>query len=79
MWNDLFSSVFDSGMLSGFKGAVNLSLFISVCFLFFFSGAGACGVALQFCKRSVFPTWAGVAYFNNNNNMIYNIVMGANI
>ena len=26
MWNDLTSSVFDSGTLSGFKGAVNLSL-----------------------------------------------------
>ena len=26
MWNDLPSSVFDSGTLSGFKGAVNLSL-----------------------------------------------------
>ena len=41
--------------------------FLNVCFLFF-SGAGACGVALQFCKRSVFPTWAGIPYFNNNNN-----------
>ena len=44
-----------------------LVCFLSVCFLFF-SGAGACEVALQFCKRSVFPTWAGVTYFNNNNN-----------
>ena len=44
-----------------------LVCFLSVCF-FFSVGAGACGVALQFCKRSVFPTWAGVTYFNNNNN-----------
>ena len=27
MWNDLPSSVFDSGTLNGFKGAVNRSLF----------------------------------------------------
>ena len=67
MWNDLSSSVFDSGTLSGFKEQLILVCFISVCFLFF-SGAGACGVALLFCKRSVFPTWAGVTYFNNNNN-----------
>ena len=46
---------------------------VIVCSLFF-SGADACGVALQFCKRSVFPTWAGVTYFNNNNNN-NNIVM----
>ena len=35
---------------------------------FFFSGAGACEDALQFCKRPVFPSWAGLTYFNNNNN-----------
>ena len=35
-----------------------------------FPDTGACGVALQFCKRSVFPTWAGVTYFNNNNNKV---------
>ena len=46
MWNDLPYSEFDTGMLEGFKGAVNCWLLAWIIVLSsVFRGAGACGVA----------------------------------
>ena len=67
VWNDLpYSvSVFDTGTLDGFKGAVNqtsLSLFFS------FSVAHVLvGLRKQFINNFDFPTFAFAAGFNNNN------------
>ena len=52
-----YSTVFDTGMLNGFKGAVNRWLLASLVFPSFFSGAGACGVAKSTYEQLVFPTW----------------------
>ena len=45
MWNDLPFSVFDTGKLVGFKGAVKRWLIPRVVFASVFRGAVACGVA----------------------------------
>ena len=44
VWNDLHYTVFDTGTLEGFKGAVKRWLLLRVCFSVF-RGAGACRVA----------------------------------
>ena len=49
MWNHLPYTVFDTGTLDGFKGAVN-RWFPELCFLQFSDGAGACGVAKAIYK-----------------------------
>ena len=68
-----YSTVFDTGMLNGFKGGVNRWLLASLVFPPVFSGAGACGVAKSTYKQLVFPTWACAAGINNNyNNNDYN-------
>ena len=44
LWNDLPYTVFDTGTLDGFKGAVNRWLLPCVVYFLVFRGAGACGV-----------------------------------
>ena len=54
MWNDLPCTVFDTGMLDGFKGALN-SLFLPwVVFSSVFRGAGDCVVAKAIYKQLCF-------------------------
>ena len=53
MWNDLPYTVLDTGMLDGFKGAVNHWLL--PCVVFFFHGTGAYGVAKAIINTFVFP------------------------
>ena len=67
MWNDLPCTVFDTGTLDGFRGAVNRWLLPYVVFSSVFRGAGASGLRKQFINN-FFPTRACAAGFNNNNN-----------
>ena len=53
MWNDVTSSVFDSGTLNGFKGAVILVCFISVCF--FSEAQVLVGLLCNFVNVLFFP------------------------
>ena len=68
MWNGLPYTVFDTGTLDGFKGAVNRWLLARVVFSSIFYGACACEVRKEFINNFVFPTWAFAAGLNNNNN-----------
>ena len=54
MRNDLPYSVFDTGTLDGFKGAVNRWLLPFVVFSSVFRGAGACSVAKTIYKKLCF-------------------------
>ena len=63
VWNDLSYTVFDTGTLDGFKGAVNRWLLPWVCYSVF-RGACAVGLRKQFINNLVFPNWA--CAFNNN-------------
>ena len=65
MWNALPYTVFDTGTLDGFKGAVNHWLLPCVVLSSVFHGAGACGVE-KAIYNFVFHTWACAAVFNNN-------------
>ena len=70
MRNDLPYTVFDTGTLDGFKGAVNHWLL--PWFVFSFSVAQVLvGFQKKFINNFVFPTWACAAGFNNNNNYYY--------
>ena len=73
MRNGLPFTVFDTGTLNGFKGAVKRWLLSSVVF-FIFRGAGACGVAKAIDKQFCFSHLGLYAGFNNNNNL-YALVM----
>ena len=55
MWNDLPYTVFDTGTLDGFKGAVNRWLLPSVVFSSVFRGAVSCWFQKQFINSFVFP------------------------
>ena len=55
LWNDLPYTVFDTGTLDGFKGAVNRWLLPWVVFSSVFRGRGACGVAKAIYKQLCFP------------------------
>ena len=63
MWNDLSYTVFDTGMLDGFKSAVNRWWFPRVVFSSVFAR-----LRKQLINNFVFLTWASAAGFNNNNN-----------
>ena len=54
MWNDLPFTVFDTGTLDGFKGAVKRWLLLYVLFSSVFRGAGAWGVAKAIYKQLCF-------------------------
>ena len=56
MWNDLNYTVFDTGTLDGFMGAVNRWLFPSGGFSSVFCGAGGCGVAKAIYKQFCFSS-----------------------
>ena len=56
VWNDLPYTVFHTGTLDGFKGAVNRWLLPRVCFSDF-RGVGACGVAKPIYKQFCFSNW----------------------
>ena len=62
VWNDLPYTVFDSGTLDGFKGAVNRWLLPWVCFSVF-RGAGACGVAKEIYKQLCFSNLGLCCWF----------------
>ena len=51
MRNDLPYTVFDTGSLDGFKGAVNHWLLPRVVFFSVFHGPGACGIAKAIYKQ----------------------------
>ena len=55
MWNDLPSSVFDSGTLNGFKGAVNRSLLLWRLFSFFSVVQVLVGLLCNFVNVLFFP------------------------
>ena len=67
IWNDLPYTVFDTGMLEGFKGAVNRRLLPSVVFSFSMVQV-LMGLRKQFINNFVFPTLECAAGFNKNNN-----------
>ena len=67
MWNDLPYTVFDTGMLNGFKGAVNRWLLPRVVFFQFSVAQVLVGLRKKFMNFFVFPTWTCAAGFNNNN------------
>ena len=73
MWNDFpyMCTVFDTGKLDGFKGAVNRWCFPELCFLPFSVAQVLVGLRKQFTNNFVFPTWASAAGFN-----YYNDCMG---
>ena len=65
VWNDLPYTVFDTGKLDGFKGAVNRCCFPE--FVCQFSVTQVLvGLRNQFINKSIFSTLACVAGFNNN-------------
>ena len=68
MWNYLLYTVFGTGTLDGFKGAVNHWYFPELSFLQFSVAQELVGLRKQFINNFVFPTWACAAGFNNNNN-----------
>ena len=66
MWNDIPYTVFDTGTLDEFKGAVTVECFPELCFLQFSVVQVLVGLQKQLIKNVVFPTWACAAGFNNN-------------
>ena len=70
LWDDVLYTLFDTGTLDGFKGAVNLWLLLSVvfsgacCVLFCCVAQVLVGFRKQFINNVVFPTWACAAGFN---------------
>ena len=67
--DDLPYTVFDTGPLDGFKGAVNrwlVGCFLELVFLFS-KVQVLVGLYKQFINNFVFLTWACAAGFNNNN------------
>ena len=65
MWNDLPYTVFDTGTLDRFKGAVNRCCFPG--FVFQFVAQVIVGLRKQFINNFVFTTSACAAGFYNNN------------
>ena len=51
LWHDHLYTVFDTGTLDGFKGAVNRWFLPCVVFYSVLGGAGACGVAKAIYKQ----------------------------
>ena len=55
MWNDLLYTVFDTGTLDEFLGAVNRWCFPEFCFLQFCVAQVLVGLRKQFINNIVFP------------------------
>ena len=66
--NDFPCTVFDTGTLGAFKGAVKHWWFPRVCFCPFSVEHVLAGLRKQFITNFVFPAWACAADFNDDNN-----------
>ena len=66
IWNDPSYTLFDTGTLDGFNGAVNCWILPRSCIISVFRRAAACGVARAI--YNLFISHLGPAsWFNNNN------------
>ena len=76
MWNDFPYTVFDTGTLHGFKGAVNhWNCFHELCFLQFSVAQVLVVLRKQIVNNFVFSTWASTAGFNNNYNIDIKLII----
>ena len=66
MWNGLTYTVFNTGTMDGYKGAVNCWLLSKVVVFFSFPRRQCLGVVKAVLTLVVFPTLACAACFNNN-------------
>ena len=76
MWNNLPYTVFDTGMLDGFKGAQStVGCFSELCFLQFSVAQVLVGLRKLFINNFIFRTWACVACFDNNKGVLSSLLI----